>query len=81
MKKILIVMGVILLIGLLGGLETTYTRQATIIENKNGIITVEDISGNMWQYEGSGAVGEQVNLIMHDNNTSKVTDDIIKEVE
>ena len=81
MKKILIVIGVILLIGLLGNLEKTYTRQAIVILNKNGVVTVEDISGNIWQYKGSNAVGEQVNLIMHDNNTSKITDDIIKEVK
>ena len=81
LKKLLVVLGIIMVLGLLWGCESTYTRTATVINNQNNLVTCQDMSGNVWQYKGNNAIGEQVKLIMNDNHTSKITDDIIKEVK
>ena len=80
-KKILIVLSVILALGFMWGAESTYTRTATITNSESGMVTAEDKSGHIWQYKGSATVGDSVTLVMHDNHTSKVTDDIIKGVK
>ena len=79
-KKILIVLSIILVLGLMWGMESTYTRTATITNSNNGIVTAEDNCGYIWEYKGSATVGDSVTLVMHDNHTSKITDDIVKEV-
>ena len=80
-KKILIVLSIILALGFMWGVESTYTRTATITNSESGIVTAEDKSGHIWQYKGSATVGDSVTLVMHDNHTSKITDDIIKGVK
>lgn len=80
-KKILIVLSVILVLSLMWGTESTYTRTATITNSNNGVVTVEDNCGYIWEYKGSATVGDSVTLIMHDNHTSNITDDIIKGVK
>ena len=80
-KKILIVLGVILVLGFMWGAESTYTRTATITNSESGIVTAEDNCGYIWQYKGSATVGDSVTLVMHDNHTSKITDDIVKGVK
>ena len=80
-KKILIVLSVVLVLGLMWGAESTYTRTATITNSESGIVTAEDKSGHIWQYKGSATVGDDITLVMNDNHTSKITDDIIKGVK
>ena len=80
-KKILIVLSIMLVLGLMWGAESTYTRTATITNSHNGIVTAEDNCGYIWEYKGSATVGDSVTLVMHDNHTSKITDDIIKGVK
>ena len=80
-KKILIVLSVILVLGFMWGAESTYTRQAEVISVKDDIIQAEDKSGNIWEYKGSARIGDDITLVMHDNHTSTITDDIIKGVK
>ena len=80
-KKILIVLTVFTVLGFLWGAESTYTRQATITNSESGIVTAKDNCGYIWQYKGSATVGDTVELVMYDNHTSKITDDIIKGVK
>lgn len=81
MKKIIITLAVIALIGLLYGCESTYTRQATITKSANGIVYCTDKQGNIWSYEGNAVIGQKVTLKMYDNHTSDIKDDIIKGVK
>ena len=81
MKKLLVVLGIVLVLGLLWGCESTYTRKATVISSNNNVVTCKDNSGNIWQYEGGAAVGEKVVLIMEDNHTSIIADDVVKGVK
>ena len=81
MKKVLIALSIVLVLGLMWGAESTYTRTATITNSDNGIVTAKDKSGHIWQYKGTAIIGDDVILIMNDNHTSTVTDDIIKRVK
>lgn len=80
-KKILIVLAMIMAIGIMGNIESTYTREATVTNSKDNIVTVKDNCGYVWQYKGTATIGDSVILVMNDNHTSKVTDDIIKGVK
>lgn len=45
-------------------------------------VTVEDTEGNLWQFNGTGyRIGDEVRLIMDDNGTADITDDIVVEVK
>lgn len=80
-KKILIVLGIILVLGLMWGIESTYTRKAEVISIKGDTIRAEDKSGHIWEYKGSARIGDNITLVMYDNHTSKITDDIVKGVK
>ena len=77
--KLLIVVCVIGFIGLLGGMEATYTRKGQVVCVKGNIVTVEDKSGFLWELETDELKeGQEVVLKMNDNNTdSIIKDDII----
>lgn len=83
MKKflfnLLIVVCVIGFIGLLGGMDRTYTRKGQVISVKDNIVMVEDGSGFLWELETDELKeGQEVVLKMNDNNTdSIIKDDII----
>ena len=80
MKKIIIALAIITIIGLLCGYEDTYTRQATVYKSNNGIVYCIDKQGNMWSYKGYAVEGQMVKLVMHSNHTSTIKDDTIKKV-
>lgn len=80
-KKLLVVLSIFAVLGLMWGWESTYTRTATITNSESGIVTVKDLSGNLWQYEGSATVGDTVELVMYDNHTSTIRDDIVKGIK
>ena len=80
-KKILIVLSIILVLGLMWGCESTYTRTATVTNSNNGIVTTEDSCGYIWQYKGAATVGDTITLVMYDNHTGNINDDIIKAVK
>ena len=63
--------------------EINYTRTGMIIEIDNDTkVTVEDITGNVWTFEGSGyEVGQTVRMAMTTNNTDNIiNDDTINDV-
>jgi hypothetical protein len=80
-KKILVVLAIFTILGLMWGWESTYTREATVTNSKDNIVTVKDNCGYIWKYKGSATVGDTVELVMFDNHTSKITDDIVKGVK
>lgn len=80
LKKILITLSIFIILGLMWGAESTYTRQATITNTSDNIVTCTDESGHIWQYIGNGTIGDNITLVMYDNHTSNITDDIVKGV-
>lgn len=78
LKKILITLSIFITLGLIYGWESTYTREAEVISIKGDTIMVKDKSGHIWEYNGSATVGDSITLVMYDNHTSNIDDDIIK---
>ena len=74
---------VIGVLGFLGGVESTYSRKATVVEVDGEVVSVVDGSGMMWDYldEGLDKVGDEVVLIMNDQHTDNVFDDVIQKVK
>ena len=81
-KKIIMVLTVIIIIGLMGTIETTYTRDAKVVNVDNLEVTAEDKQGNLWVFIADDcSVNDDVTLIMNDNHTTKITDDKIIKVK
>lgn len=81
-KRIVIVLAVIMVIGLMGMIETTYTRDAVVTDVNCIEITVEDGQGHRWSFIGDEyKVGQEITLVMNDNHTSVITDDRIVDVK
>ena len=80
LKSIAVVFIFCAVLSILSIIETTYTRKAIVIKVKNNIVTVEDESGNLWQFLADDfEKGESVKLIMDDHHTLAIEDDIIKD--
>ena len=62
--------------------ETTYKRDAVIVQVSDTITIAEDLNGNNWAFYDKGYyVGQEVTLIMNTNNTnSNIFDDLVENV-
>ena len=81
-KRIIIILLVIAFVGLLHNIETTYKIEATVIDIQDDIVTVKDITNNIYQYKGQAILNDKVILIMNSNNTdSNRQDDMIIDIE
>lgn len=56
-----------------------YPLTTTVTETDNDTVTVEDSNGNIWSFDGAEdwEVGDGCALIMDDNSTSEIVDDVI----
>lgn len=81
LKKILITLSIFITLGLMWGAESTYTREAEVISIKGDTIMVKDKSGHIWEYNGSATVGDRITLVMYDNHTSNIDDDVVKGIK
>lgn len=81
--SLFVVVCIIGFVGLLGGMETTYTRDGQVVSVKDNIVTVEDGSGFLWDLKTDELKeGQEVVLKMNDNNTdSIITDDVVIDYE
>lgn len=63
--------------------ETHYTREATVIEVTNNIVTVVDKCGYLWDFEGDGfKPNDEVKMTMNTMHTdSNIYDDKIENVK
>ena len=76
------VLTVIVIIGLMGTIETTYARNAVVVNVDNLVVTAEDKQGNLWVFVADDySINDDVTLIMNDNHTTKITDDKIIKVK
>ena len=81
-KKIIMVLTVIVIIGLMGTIESTYIRNAVVVNVDNLEVTAEDKQGNLWVFVADDySINDDVRLIMNDNHTTKITDDKIIKVK
>ena len=81
MKKLLIIAWLVISFIILSRTEY-YTRQGVVVDVDNGLVTVEDMGGHLWDAYADGLnIGDNVDLKMHTNYTDKYScDDIIKDV-
>jgi hypothetical protein len=74
------------LAGIIGTAETEYNRLAvcTYYNSETNISIFTDNSGNDWEWENEKneffEVGKAYNLLMDDNHSSSIYDDLIKKV-
>lgn len=56
-----------------------YPLTTTVTQINNDTVIVEDSNGNLWSFDGAEdwQVGDGCALIMHDNSTSEIVDDVI----
>ena len=81
-KRVLALTAVLLFIGLVGYTEAHYTRDVVVVEVQDQEVTVEDKQGNLWCFNGTDyTVDQKITVVMCDNYTSTIYDDIIKGVK
>ena len=81
-KRLLVLIAILLFIGFIGHIEAHYTREVTVIEVQDQEVTVKDKQGNLWCFNGTDyTVGQELVVVMYDNHTSTIYDDIIKGVK
>ena len=75
--------GCFLLLSAFGFMESTYERNATVYKITDGITFFDDSCGNRWtsNIEHEFNVGDSVVLVMDNNGTDTIRDDIIKSVK
>lgn len=62
--------------------ETTYTRDVTIIQVDDSLVIAKDLDDQVWRFYGHGYfIGQEVTLVMNTNHTnSNIKDDLIEQV-
>jgi len=73
----------IIIPGIAGWFETTYKMNGIVYSINNGIITLEDTSGNQWEVTDLDLeVGQKVSIIFFDNGTpNNRLDDEVRKVK
>ena len=81
-KKIALVVVAIVVVGLMGMIESTYTRDVVVTKVDCIEVTVQDKQGHHWSFYGDDyTVGQEITVVMNDNHTSIITDDKIIDVK
>ena len=81
-KRIVLVVVAIVVVGLMGMIESTYTRDVVVTDVDCIEITVQDKQGHHWSFYGDEyKVGQEITVVMNDNHTSIITDDRIVDVK
>lgn len=87
MKEIIMI--ILMILSLFGLAEHNskhlYPLTTTVISvnYETDIVTVKDCNGNLWDFAGAEdwLPGDTCSMIMHDNNTPEIFDDIIKDTK
>lgn len=77
-----IIIGAIVTIGRIGYYETHYEQNGKIRNVTENLITVEDTTGNLWEFYGEGYTeGEELKITFFDGGTLDLEDDQIVATE
>ncbi len=80
--KFVVCCAVILVLFGFCSLGSRYERQATVLHVWGDEVEAEDEQGNVWAFYGEGYErGQQVILVMSDNETIGIYDDVILKVK
>lgn len=83
MKHIAIILAIVCLFGIFAFCADAdiYAKTAIVyeIDRDADVVIVEDATGNLWEFEGveDYEVGDFVSMVMDDNNTTSIYDDVI----
>lgn len=81
-KRVMIVLAIITVLGVLGHYEHHYTRECIVVSVDQEIVTVEDKQGHLWDFIGADyQENDRVIITMFDNHTHKIIDDEIIKVK
>ena len=81
-KIVLVVVVAIVVIGLMGMIESTYTRDVVVTKVDCIEVTVQDKQGHHWSFYGDDyTVGQEITVVMNDQHTSSIYDDTIVDVK
>ena len=81
-KKIALVVVAIVVVGLMGMIESTYTRDVVVTKVDCIEVTVQDKQGHHWSFYGDDyKVGHEIIVVMNDQHTSSIYDDRIVDVK
>lgn len=81
LQLLLVVFLFIIVPGIGGTIDTHYFLQGSIVKEKGKLFTIEDTSGNRWEFEGGKfECGDKVKVLMFTNYTDRdrEDDEIIK---
>lgn len=82
LKKVFIILSIFAVVGLMGMVESNYTREVTVISVDCAEATVTDTQGNQWTVKDNNyKEGDTLTVVMNDRHTSTVTDDTIVRVK
>ena len=81
-KRIVLVVAIIMVLSVVGMLESTYTRDVVVTDVDCIEVTVEDRQGHHWSFYGDDyTVGQEITVVMNDQHTSSIYDDTIVDVK
>lgn len=85
LEILIAVIGIIIFIviaGIVGNSELKYTRDGVITEIDNGIATIEDTTGNLWEVEAAKlSTGDSVEFQLSTCGTDTIYDDVVESVK
>lgn len=69
----------LLLCGIMSGNMYANLTEVVCVDRSADVVTCEDYNGNLWEFYGceDWYEGDLCNLVIFDNGTAEVTDDII----
>ena len=81
-KGLLVVLAIFLFIGIINTVSNTYTREGVVVLVNEGVATVEDGCGFLWDIEINELTkGQAVKMVMSENNTDHIDDDSVLKYE
>ena len=72
MKNIMIMIMALLVVAS----SSIYINNAVVISSDNNVVVCEDSTGNIWSYFGN-TTETTVSLVMYNNHTNDIIDDVI----
>lgn len=84
-KVVAMLVIILLSVGVVGAYETHYKKECKIYEVNGDLVTYEDNSGNLWDYEISDSNFKNQNqkyiLVFDTNYTNSIYDDMIVKIK
>ena len=81
-KRLFIILACLGMLGIVGTIENTYTRDVEVIAIHGTEVRVADNHQRVWEFEGEGyQEGDEITVVMHTNFTTSIYDDKIIDVK